>query len=93
MVSEKLTLGEYLTERWLPIQEARLRKSTYDSYRRNIELHVVPALGRRKLDQLTPEDIDMFYAALLKNGPQEASRREGQATRRACHRRRCTTST
>ena len=68
VVSEKLTLGQYLTERWLPIQEARLRKSTYESYRRNIELHVVPGLGRRKLDQLTPEDIDIFYATLLKSG-------------------------
>jgi integrase len=68
VVSEKLTLGQYLTERWLPIQEARLRKSSYESYRRNVELHVIPALGRRQLDQLTPEDIDVFYAALLKNG-------------------------
>ena len=54
VVSEKLTLGQYLTERWLPIQEARLRKSSYESYRRNVELHVIPALGRRQLDQLTP---------------------------------------
>jgi integrase len=28
VVSEKLTLGEYLTTRWLPVQEARLRRST-----------------------------------------------------------------
>jgi integrase len=68
VVSEKLTLGEYLTTRWLPVQESRLRKSTYDSYRRNIELHVIPALGKRQLDQLTAGDIDVFYAGLLKNG-------------------------
>jgi integrase len=68
VVSEKLTLGEYLTERWLPVQEARLRKSSFEAYRRNIELHVVPGLGKRQLDQLTPEDIDLFYAALLKSG-------------------------
>ena len=68
VVSEKLTLGQYLTERWLPVQESRLRKSTHDSYRRNIELHVIPALGKRQLDQLSPEDIDVFYASLLKDG-------------------------
>lgn len=68
VVSEKLTLGQYLTERWLPVQEARLRKSTHDAYRRNIELHVIPALGKRQLDQLTPEDIDLLYAALLRSG-------------------------
>jgi len=52
----------------LPAQEARLRKSTHDAYRRNIELHVIPALGKRQLDQLSAEDIDLFYAALLKGG-------------------------
>jgi len=73
VVCEKLTLGEYLTERWLPVQEARLRKSTYDSYQRNIDLHVIPALGKRPLDKLTADDIDVFYAALLKNGRKKKS--------------------
>jgi integrase len=79
VVSEKLTLGEYLTERWLPIQEARLRKSSFDAYRRNVELHVVPGLGKRQLDQLTPEDIDMFYAALLKSGRKKRPGEKGPA--------------
>jgi integrase len=66
--TEKLTLGEYLTARWLPVQQSKLRASTYDSYRRNIDLHVIPALGRRPLDKLTAEDIDLFYAQLLTKG-------------------------
>lgn len=45
-----------------------MRPSTYDSYRRNIDLHVVPRLGRRPLDKLTPEDVDLFYARLLTEG-------------------------
>jgi integrase len=61
VVSEKLTLGQYLTTRWLPVQQSRLRASTYDSYRRNIDIHVIPALGERLLDRLTAEDIDLFY--------------------------------
>ncbi len=79
VVSEKLTLGQYLTERWLPVQEARLRKSTHDAYRRNIELHVIPALGKRPLDQLSPEDIDLFYAALLKSGRKKRPGEKGPA--------------
>lgn len=79
VVSEKLTLGQYLTERWLPVQEARLRKSSYESYRRNIELHVVPALGKRPLDQLSPEDIDVFYAVLLKSGRKKRPGEKGKA--------------
>ena len=73
VVSEKLTLGQYLTTRWLPVQESRWRASTYDSYRRNIDLHVIPALGERLLDRLTAEDIDLFYASLLKEGRKKKS--------------------
>jgi integrase len=74
--TEKLTLGEYLTERWLPIQKSRVRASTYDSYRRNIRLHVIPALGRRPLAKLTADDIDAFYAALLTDGYKKRSPHE-----------------
>jgi integrase len=76
VVSEKLTLGEYLRTRWLPVQQARLRTSTYDSYRRNIELHVIPALGERLLDRLTVEDIEVFYAGLLTSGDKRSRRRD-----------------
>jgi len=76
VVSEKLTLGEYLTTRWLPVQKARLRTSTYDSYRRNIEVHVIPALGERQLDRLTVEDVDVFYATLLTSGHKKRSPKE-----------------
>ncbi len=69
----KTTLGEYLTEKWLPLQQAQLRRSTYDDYRRNINLHVIPTLGRVPLHKLTPEDLDTFYARLLTNG-----RRDGK---------------
>jgi len=68
VVTDKATLGDYLVDRWLPIQRTRLRASTYDSYRRNIELHVIPALGRRPLDKLTVDDLDLLYARLLMNG-------------------------
>lgn len=74
--TEKLTLGEYLIERWLPIQKSRVRASTYDSYRRNIDLHVLPALGRRPLDKLSVDDIDLFYATLLTEGRKKPTGRK-----------------
>ena len=86
--TERLTLAQYLTERWLPIQKSRLRTSTYDSYRRNIDLHVVPALGRRPLAKLTPEDLDLFYATLLTEGrkkPGGSSRGLARKTVRNIH--------
>lgn len=74
--TERLTVGQYLTQRWLPIQKSKVRASTYDSYRRNIDLHVLPALGRRSLDKLTAEDVDLVYARLLTEG-RKNKRREG----------------
>ncbi|MCZ7628862.1 MAG: site-specific integrase [Microthrixaceae bacterium] len=77
--TEKLTLGQYLTERWLPIQKSRVRPSTYDSYRRTIDLHVIPALGRRPLDKLTAEDLDLFYAMLLTEGRKKPTAKKAKA--------------
>jgi len=64
----KITLAEYITERWLPGREASLRASTLDAYRRSIELHLLPALGHVKLQQLSPDHLDRFYADLLRSG-------------------------
>jgi integrase len=41
---------------------------TPSANRRNVDQHVASALGRRPLDKLTAEDIDLFYAALLTEG-------------------------
>ena len=65
---EKLTLGEYLTGKWLPAQRSQLRPSTLHSYQRTIELHVLPTLGRVPMSRLLPEDLDALYGRLLENG-------------------------
>ena len=65
---ERITLGAYLEERWLPTKRAQLRHSTWDSYRRNVEIHVKPRIGNIPLQRLAPEDLDAFYAALLVDG-------------------------
>ncbi|HRE00398.1 MAG TPA: site-specific integrase, partial [Ilumatobacteraceae bacterium] len=65
---DKITLGDYLIERWLPTKRAQLRFSTFDSYTRNVRNHVVPRIGNIPLQKLTPEDLDQFYATLLTEG-------------------------
>lgn len=65
---DRITLGDYLVERWLPTKRAQLRRSTFDSYTRNVENHVVPRIGSMLLQKLTPEDLDEFYAQLLVDG-------------------------
>lgn len=64
----KMRTGEYLLHRWLPSRRASVRPSTYDSYRRSLDLHVVPAIGQIKLQNLRPDHLDTFYADLLEGG-------------------------
>ncbi|MEX2253370.1 MAG: site-specific integrase [Thermoleophilaceae bacterium] len=65
---DRITLGEWVRESWLPMIESRIKPSTFDSYRRNMELHVLPALGGRPLQQLTAAILNALYAQLLIGG-------------------------
>lgn len=61
------TLGEYLTDTWLPAIEATVRPSTFDSYRRNLRLHVVAKpIGGVPLQQVEAPMLNGLYADLSK---------------------------
>lgn len=62
---DRITLDQWVRASWLPMIESRIKPSTLDSYRRNMELHVQPALGRRPLQQLTAAMLNALYAELL----------------------------
>jgi hypothetical protein len=64
----KQTLGDYLLREWLPAIRASVRESTWDSYSRNIALHVIPRIGAIRLQSLTPGHLNSLYADLLKEG-------------------------
>jgi integrase len=70
---DRITLGDYLTERWLPAQRSQLKDTTYHSYESNLRLHVLPNLGNVALAKLAPEDLDTLYARLLEAGRRNAS--------------------
>ena len=52
---------------WLPMTEPRVKPSTFFSYRRNLELHVLPTLGRKPLQQLTPPMLTSLYGQLAQS--------------------------
>jgi integrase len=60
----RVTLNDWIRDSWLPMTEARVKPSTFDSYRRNMEGHVLPALGVKPLQQLTPPMLNALYAQL-----------------------------
>lgn len=62
------TLSEWVTAQWLPTVRSQLKPSTFDSYRRNLELHVLPRIGGRRLHELTPPMLNTLYLELLESG-------------------------
>ncbi len=53
---------------WLPTVQTQVKPSTFDSYRRNLELHVLPRIGHQTLASLTPVGLTGLYAELLRDG-------------------------
>jgi integrase len=60
----RTTLSEWAIDSWLPTMETRIKPSTLHSYRRNLEIHVLPALGGKPLQQITPVMLNKLYATL-----------------------------
>lgn len=65
---DKVTLGSYMLERWLPSKRTRVKPSTAIAYEGNIRLHIDPYIGRIPLQKLQPEDLDDLYVKLLTEG-------------------------
>ncbi len=62
------TLAAYVHGEWLPSMRGRLKPSTWDSYRRNMVLHVLPRLGAARLDEIGPRELNLLYGELLESG-------------------------
>lgn len=68
VVTEQLTLGRYLTERWMPRRRQRLQPTTAHRYEWMIDNYIEPALGSMPLRSLHAEHLDRFYTELLATG-------------------------
>ena len=66
--AKNLTLGKYL-DLWIKesVQDT-VRLTTYQGYERIVRLHIKPALGRIKLDKLTPVHVRGLYRERLESG-------------------------
>jgi hypothetical protein len=52
------TLGAFLANEWLPAMKARLRDTTYESYRIIVESYLTPSIGSTRLQSLTPAALN-----------------------------------
>lgn len=63
---QKVTLADFLEQTWLPAVESTLRRSTFESYARNIRLHVRShEIGSVRLQALTEPMLNAWYSDLL----------------------------
>ena len=64
-------LSVFLTDTWLPAIEHTIKPGTFESYRRNVRLHVAGRpIGRRQLQQVDPSDLNALYALLMRGDDQ-----------------------
>lgn len=70
----KVTVAEYLN-RWLdgPLRTKGLKATTEESYRRQVRVHIAPAIGGVKLSRLTPELLQDLYDAKIAAGLKPAT--------------------
>ena len=47
-------------------QEGHLASSTFDSYRRKVDRHILPTLGRVPIRRLRSEQLDALYESMLR---------------------------
>ena len=63
------TLAQYVEGTWLPaLRVKHLRESTLESYQRNLDVHVLPRLGHRRLMLVSTAELDRLYSDLLEVG-------------------------
>ncbi len=62
------TFAAFITEGWLPAIRATIEESTWESYERNLRLHVFPAIGEVPLQSIDGARLNQLYASLLQTG-------------------------
>lgn len=63
---QRITVAQFL-DRWLTVKACQPHVSykTEDTYRTQVQVHIVPAIGRIELSKLTPEHVQRMINALL----------------------------
>ena len=60
---QAMTFADFLAKKFIPEHVATLRRRTQEGYRDIIDNHVVPALGRVRLDRMTREHLAAYFQA------------------------------
>lgn len=81
-VGQKWAVASWLRH-WLDVIAApNLRPSSAAAYRTAIEKHLIPGLGKQKLDRLQPEHLERLYRKMIDNGAKPATAHQVHRTMR-----------
>lgn len=74
------TVGAFLEQDWIPLVRAKaargeFRSSTAKQYERDARVHLLPTFGKRRLTDVTVEDVERFRDALSANLSPDSVRR------------------
>lgn len=64
----RMTVANFLLERWLPVVEGNLAPTTQKEYLTTVRAHIVPHIGHMRLDRVDATAIDRLYVKLRKEG-------------------------
>ena len=78
VVSDKMTVGDWM-DTWLEnFEKPNMRASTYETYEGNIRLHVNPGIGSLTMSKVTTLDLQKFFNRLLTDGRIERKESKGK---------------
>jgi hypothetical protein len=66
-------VATWLEHRVENIAAAAVRPNSLAAYRVAVRVHLVPGLGAHRLDRLQPEQLERFYARMIRNGSRPAT--------------------
>ncbi len=81
----KLTVAKYLRQ-WLEtLSGSEIRPSTLSAYATFCDVHLIPALGHRKLQELTVMDLNRFLVEMAAHGRKRGLGKGGPLSPRTVH--------
>jgi len=79
----RMTVGQYLTDQWLPMRRSQVKATTWSSYSDVIHGRIVPMIGGLPLQAITPRHVADLYRDLLDHGGRDQRRNGGRLSARS----------
>lgn len=70
--TDNIKLSEFI-KRWLETKEGQTKKTTYESYVYTCDQHIIPTLGKLKVQKITTASLNDYIKSKLKGGLSPAS--------------------